>query len=171
MVQIPCPCHFCANASPQSPLWVLHDQLLGEARNFWASYMEGLVQCVVAKPKAVALPPHPGVDPKDNAEGNPHGRQRTWSPILCGGRSGWNKHRHRLKGIGEFVGDHGPGKSMAGKLRTSWCGWRSTWVGLWEWEQSVRGFVLHSDALQRMSAVEVALNNQVDKISASPVLG
>ena len=42
---------------------------------------------------------------------------------------------------------------------------RSIWMGLWEWEPRVSNFVLQSDAHQRISAAEISLSNQTDRVS------
>lgn len=88
----------------------------------------------------------------------------------------WREKRSKVSVNADFwalvnglVGSRGPGKSMLKDWEK--VVWRTMWMVLWGQEQSVRKFVLHSDAHQRLSIAEVSLNNQVDRISVSSVLG
>lgn len=72
--------------------------------------------------------------------------------------------------VNGLVGSQGPGKSVVERLGEGGLG-KENVDGPLGAEQSMRNLVLHSDAHQRLSTAEVSLNNQVDRILASSVLG
>ena len=47
--------------------------------------------------------------------------------------------------------------------KEAWC--RGMWMGLWEWTQSVKIFVSHTNIHQKATIMKGALSNQINKMS------